>query len=84
MKLYGSVRAILRRRPQRRQAEFLTDEKSLNQADRTGRGLGVGAGRGVGVGLGVGVGVGPDWVVLRMVPMSPTTVPVLALVKATS
>src|SRR5215813_1366652 len=55
-----------------------------------GRGLGVGRGRGVargvavGVGVIVGVGVGPDPVLLRIVPMSPTTVPSLASVTDTS
>ena len=44
----------------------------------------MGRGRGVAVGLGVGVGFGPDAVVLRIVPMSPTTVPVFASAKKTS
>ena len=46
----------------------------------------MGRGRGVtrGVAVGVGVGVGPDPVLLRIVPMSPTTVPVLASAKDTS
>ena len=47
-------------------------------------GRGVGAGLGVTVGVAVGVGVGPDPVLLRIVPMSPTTVPVFASAKETS
>ena len=43
-----------------------------------GRGRGVTRGVALGVAVGVGVGVGPDPVLLRIVPMSPTTVPVLA------
>ena len=49
-----------------------------------GRGRGVTRGVAEGVAVGVGVGVGPDPVLLRIVPVSPTTVPVLASVKDTS